>query len=45
MGVPGVSRFGGDMGKARAGRWIGNANQNLTAGALDLPAGEVSFAF
>ena len=45
MGVPGMAGFGLDLGKARAGRGIRNANKVLASGALDLPTGKLRFAF
>jgi len=33
-----------DVGKARAGRWIGDANEVIAGGTLDLAAGELRFA-
>jgi len=33
------------MGESGARRWIGNTNQMLAAGALNLPTGILSFAF
>ena len=44
MGVPGVSRLGGNVGESSARRRIRDANQMLTGRALDLPTGEMRLA-
>ena len=44
MRVPRMSGFGRDVGESGVGRRIRDANEMLTAGALNLPAGEMDFA-
>jgi hypothetical protein len=44
VGIPRLAGFRFDVGKPHAGRRIGDANQVLAGGALNLPAGELGFA-
>ncbi len=44
VGGPGLAGFGLDVGEAHAGGGIGDADEMLAGGALDLPAGELSLA-
>jgi hypothetical protein len=38
-----VPRLGLDLGESHAGRWIGNMDQVLAGGTLNLPSGELGF--
>ena len=45
MGGPGLAGFRVDVGEARARRWIGNADEMVASGALNLPARVAGIAF
>ena len=44
MGIPSATRLGLDLCEAGAGRRIGNSNEMLTTGTLNLASGELRFA-
>jgi hypothetical protein len=44
MRIPSAAGLRLDVGKARAGRWIGNADEVIAGGTLDLATGELRFA-
>ena len=44
MRGPGLAGFRLDVREAHARRWIGNADEMLAGGALNLPAGEMRLA-